>query len=633
VAAWLVIAHATITGILLVAGVLVRALQPTVVALVGALFGLAVAAAVLRRPDKPVERILEGGRMAAAAMTRALAAAMRWWPVGALAIIVLVSYVWRAVIATRLPVLDYDGFSYHLVTVDVWLQTREIGRVPQRWWSDGYPANGELMTMWLTLFTGSDRLATLTGLVAAPLAIVGTVGIARRLGANRPSALLAGLVLSAMPAFIALSTTTYVDGLAVAYLAGAWFLGLAAISAVEWPRRRALLVLTGLAIGLGAGTKGTLVLPLGILVLGLLVDAARRSPGRGAARQAAVAALLVGLPAVLMGGYWYIKNVLVFGNPVWPFAVGPFPGLGTIDDLIVQAPPELAGSGPVARIARSWFADPWVTRYVYDTRIGGFGVQWPVVLILGLAGVVLLVRGRRYAPVVLLVVPALVTLSTMPMSWWPRLTLFVPLIVLALAAVALTRLPRLAASGLGALVVVATTVSLWVATAHGNAAVQDQQGLPSLPAMIRLVGSSLDERQDLGFWRQCRTLRTIPPGSRVAWDDFNLLHAIAGPRSDRFALAPVVPTTDPANLLRQARDMRADYLLLHDTGFSLVAAKRDPAAFTIVGPGCWATQIVAVSPDARPESGPIRGTGGPRFAIGSRRGPFPGAGRRRASAR
>lgn len=598
VAAWLLIAHATITGLLLVAGLLLRALEPSVIAFVGALFGLAIAGLGLRGQHGPIGRILVGGRMTGRAVTGALTEAVRWWPIATLAIVVLVSYAWRALIAVRLPVLDYDGFSYHLVTVDVWLQTGEIGRVPQRWWSDGYPANGELMTLWLTVFTGSDRLATLTGLVAVPLAIVGTVGIARRLGANRPSALLAGLVLSAMPAFIALSTTTYVDGLAVAYLAGAWFFGLAAMSAVEWPHRRALLVLTGIAIGLGAGTKGTLILPLAVLALGLLVDAARRSAGREKVRQSAHAAVLVGLPAALMGGYWYVKNVLVFGNPVWPFAVGPLPGLGTIDDLIVQAPPQLADLWPVARIARSWFADPWVTRYFYDTRIGGFGVEWPLVLIFGMAGVAILVRGRRFAPLVLLVAPALVTLASMPMSWWPRLTLFVPLIVLALAAIALTRLPRVAASVAGALVVVATMVSLWVATAHGNAPVREGEGLPSLPSMVRLVGSSAEERENLGFWGQCASLRTIPPGSRVAWDDFNLLHAIAGPKSDRFALAPVVPTTDPLNLLRQARDMGADYLLLHDTGLSLVAAKRDPQAFTILGPGCRATQIVAVSRDA-----------------------------------
>lgn len=258
----------------------------------------------------------------------------------------------------------------------------------------------------------------------------------------------------------------------------------------------------------------------------------------------------------------------------------------------------MAGLGPLERIVRSWFPDPWLSRYAYDTRIGGFGLQWPVVLALGLAGVALLARRRRFAPLVLLVVPAAVTLAVMPMSWWPRYTLFVPLLALGFGAVALARLPRVAATVVGALVVVATTASLWVATAHGNAIVEEGGGLPSLSAMVRLVGASAEERQNLGLWGECASLRTIPPGSRVAWDDFNMLHAIAGPRSDRLALAPIVPTTDPANLLRQARDMGADFLLLHDTGISLIAARRDPGAFTVIGPGCRATQIVAVSRDA-----------------------------------
>lgn len=594
----LLIAHATVTALLLGAGVLLRALQPSVVAVLAVVWALVVGG-VLVRTRAAVTGTVAGGLAAARAAARGRLDLWPWLPVAALALVVFVAYAWRAVIAIQLPVLDYDGFSYHLVTTDVWLQTGEIGRVPQRYWSDGYPANGELLTLWLALFTGSDELATFTSFVAVPLAIVATVGIARRLGASRPTAVLAGLVLAAMPALISLATTTYVDGIAVAYIAAAWFFGLAALGADDGPRRRALLVLTGAAIGLGAGTKASMVLPLAILGLGLLVAEGRRRGAR-ALRGAADAALLVGLPAVLLGGYWYAKNILVFGNPLWPFTIGPLPGIGTFDDLIGVTPPQFVGLGPLEQILRSWFADRALDRYSYGGRLGGFGLEWPLVLVLAVAGVAFLVRGRRFAGLLLLVMPAAITLVVMPMAWWARYTLFVPVVALGLAAVALTRLPRLGGVMSMALVVLATSVSVWVATAHGNAIVEDGKGLPTLSAMIRLVRASPEERHNLGFWRQCASLATIPPGSRVAWDDFNMLHAIAGPRSDRFALEPIVPTSDPADLLRQASELDADYFLLHDDGVSLAAARQEPAAFTVVGPGCLSTQIVAVSPDARP---------------------------------
>jgi hypothetical protein len=271
--------------------------------------------------------------------------------------------------------------------------------------------------------------------------------------------------------------------------------------------------------------------------------------------------------------------------------------VGTFAELIVQTPDQLAAFGPIERIVRSWFADPWTRRYVYDTRLGGFGIEWPLLLVLGLAGAALLAGRRRFAPLVLLALPAALTLVTMPMSWWARLTLFVPLLVVGLAAVALTRLPRPAAGALGALIVLATTASLGVATAHGNAYVQQGRSLPSLSVMLRLVRASAEERGSLGIWGECASLAAIPPGSRVAWDSFNMLHAIAGHRYDRFAIAPITATSDSSSLFEQARALDVDILLLHDAGVSLRAATRDPQRFTILGPGCRGTQIVAVSQD------------------------------------
>lgn len=131
-------------------------------------------------------RILDGGALAASALTVALAlggaavfrtgratigerasavvreglaelGALRRNPILLLLVTAAVAALaWRLVLALRLPILEFDGFSYHLVTVDVWLQSGFIGRVPQRIWSDGYPANGELLTTWLVAFGRDD---------------------------------------------------------------------------------------------------------------------------------------------------------------------------------------------------------------------------------------------------------------------------------------------------------------------------------------------------------------------------------------------------------------------------------------------------------------------------------------------
>ena len=73
--------------------------------------------------------------------------------------------LWRTFLALRMPVIDYDGWSYHLVTVDVWLQANEIVRVPQRIWTDGNPSNGEVLTTWLMAFDRRDALAGFTSIL------------------------------------------------------------------------------------------------------------------------------------------------------------------------------------------------------------------------------------------------------------------------------------------------------------------------------------------------------------------------------------------------------------------------------------------------------------------------------------
>src|SRR5882724_5772398 len=128
-------------------------------------------------------------------------------------VVAALAYGWQIEQAWRFPVLDWDGLAYHLVTVDVWLQQGAIVDVPQpqRVWSSAFPANGELMTLWLMAFTGNDDLADLTSAAYVPLLVAGTALLASSLGADRPAALIGGLLAALVPAAIVLGGTTYVD--------------------------------------------------------------------------------------------------------------------------------------------------------------------------------------------------------------------------------------------------------------------------------------------------------------------------------------------------------------------------------------------------------------------------------------
>jgi hypothetical protein len=309
---------------------------------------------------------------------------------------------------------------------------------------------------------------------------------------------------------------------------------------------------------------------------------------------------LVLVPVLLLGAYWYVKNIIVFGNPIWPFKVGPLPGVGTVDELIVQMPRQVASLAPIGRLLFSWFADPWLSSYAYDTRIGGFGIQWAAIVGLAVVGGVMALRLRRW-PILVVVGPAVLTLLTMPMSWWPRLTLFVPVAALALAAVALSRLAqarprgRLAATLAAAGLVLAASASLWVATAYFNVAIRSGTALgPTFSSMVSLAADPGTKRADLGYWAVCAELRSLPPGARVSQDDFNLLHLVTGHSLQEVVLKSLGPVSSAADLRAQASALGADHLLLTMRGPASVAAMSDPAHFTFLGPACGGLDMVRV---------------------------------------
>jgi dolichyl-phosphate-mannose-protein mannosyltransferase len=630
--ATLILGQAALTAILLVAGLLLRSFAPlTLLAL--SLATLTAVLVVLR----PAGLRVSGASLRATVRSGVLGLreAFAIPPVLGVCLVAAACVAWRAVLALRLGVLDYDGFSYHLVTVDMWLQADAIARIPQRIWSDIYPANGELVTLWLMAFTRNDGLAALTGLISLPLVTVSTIGIARILGASRPWALLAGALLAITPAVIMLTTTTYVDILAAADLAAAWYLGLLAVREAEPRRRTAFLVLAGVAIGLTIGTKQTVLLPaaaMGALLVGVVLvrpiayrlrarTPAHASPEAGSAETAArnspraVArdVLAVSLPALAFGSYWYLRNLLAYGNPFWPFSVGPFAGVGTFAEYLAGSQLGFGGTPAAELLLRSWTADLGTSRYEFAAPLGGYGLEWlPALALAAVALTLLAARARRgghtarahLAAALVIVVSATVTLAVTPMSWWARLTLFIVVAALGLAAVALTVVPRRAAVVLAMILAFAATWSVGIATATSNIPIESRYRIWSVDRLARLALRGPAERSALGYWAQCADFGRIPAGARVAVDQldlrrvtvdgqvriagygFNLLHLIVGHNLERRLAAPIGPTDDPAELRARAGAVGATHLVLASNGPTAAAASRDPAAFKPLGVAC-----------------------------------------------
>jgi dolichyl-phosphate-mannose-protein mannosyltransferase len=580
------IAWASVEVIVGVAGLALRNLSPATLLTVALAYLALVLLWTRRHPASPPlrQRWRASGSVIREAVT--------WPPAAVATVLVAASLAWRVVLAVRLPVVDIAGWQYHLVTVDVWLQSNQIERVSQNAWTDGWPAGGELLTTWLAAFTRTHAFSGFTGLLPIPLGIVAVAGLARAFGADRRPALLAGLLFGMTPALVALAGTSYVDPATTAAVIAAWWLGLRLFR----ERDRATAVLFGTAAGLAIATKDTslfLVLPI---LGGVLVAVGRESiagdhPGarwRWLRSPAAQRLGLAFLAFMVFGGLWYVKDLLIHGNPIYPIGLGPLPGLPR-DVFFENVPPKLEGLTWIEQVFRSWTADWHLTQYLYNVRPGGFGRAWLAIVPLAVAGTALLWRSRRWAALSLVVAAAVVGYVVLPSAWYARYTLFLPALALALAAVALGRLGARPASLAGYLLVGLAAISLAAANLAPNIAIPLPHGrLARATGYVAFVLTAPNsQRAKVDLARDCRPFDALPAGDTVAVTRaYSIPHAAVGQGLERILAQPVDDPTSDAELLASMEARAAQWLVTNRDDEANVIALADPSHFVAHGAVC-----------------------------------------------
>jgi hypothetical protein len=225
------------------------------------------------------------------------------------------------------------------------------------------PFNSELLHSAGMLFMGSDVLSPIFNLGWLALALGAAWAIGRPRGLGAPVLLAAGLVL-ATPMAASQAGSGNNDVVGVALVLAALAIALAARPTV------AALGLAGLAAGIAAGTKPTLVPPALLVALALVAVA---PAGRRLRTCGSVAAgLLAG------GGAWYLRDQVLVGNflPWWHIHVGP---------IDLPAPPRPPGT-TVAHYAGNLD----VVRHVFVPGLDdALGPLWWAIAGLAALGVVL----------------------------------------------------------------------------------------------------------------------------------------------------------------------------------------------------------------------------------------------------
>jgi len=208
-----------------------------------------------------------------------------------------------------------DGYIYHLFFPATWLQEGRIGYVALPYGAQAatyYPLNTELFYAWLMLPLHEDFMTNTAQLLALAALAAAVYSIAKRLGAGRSGAMLGACCAVLLPGMVQQAGVARVDIFFALWFAAALYF----IYAWADGGGAGELVMLGLCWGLFVGTK-TLGAVFSVCLVPLFIWAASKRGAKGAAFGVLAAFALI----VISGGFWYLRNWELTGNPLYPLNV------------------------------------------------------------------------------------------------------------------------------------------------------------------------------------------------------------------------------------------------------------------------------------------------------------------------
>ena len=213
---------------------------------------------------------------------------------------------------------SWDGLSYHLTIPKIFIEQGRIVSIPFMPITSNYPLGLQMLYV-PGLMLGRTAAAQLLHFSMGLLTALAMAALAARY-ANWAVALLSPALFLAIPLVRHEATWPSNDLGVVLYT----FLALLAL--INWQKieHKPWLVLAGIMAGFACSIKLTAVFavaPLGVVLWGLVLA---KRPRRLSDWMAP--SLTFGIPLLLFGSPWYIKNYVTVGNPFMPFLYGLFGG-------------------------------------------------------------------------------------------------------------------------------------------------------------------------------------------------------------------------------------------------------------------------------------------------------------------
>ena len=241
------------------------------------------------------------------------------WPQNPLVWLMLLPilfFVALALSGALTPPIARDSLVYHLALPKLYLQHHQWLEVPENIYSF-FPGLAECLYT-LVLGLGSHYPA-LVHAVFGVVCLGATITLGRMLNLQCETCLLGLAVLVATPTFWAEMTWAYVD------LVNTFYWALAAICFLRWQENkdRFWLVLLGFCAGAASGCKYTSLILIPVIPLGLLFDL--KKSGNLGERHILLTVLIPVVTALVVVSPWLGRNLILTGNPLYPFFWNLFP--------------------------------------------------------------------------------------------------------------------------------------------------------------------------------------------------------------------------------------------------------------------------------------------------------------------
>lgn len=297
--------------------------------------------------------------------------------------------------AYRHGIIEWDSVWYHLPAAADFVQSGSFGQT-RIYGADiavaTYPFGSEVFHAIGMLVTGSDIASPLLNIAWAGVFVIAAHVFGRRHRCPH-LATLAALVILATPVSTALEAATGMSemmGLAMLMAAAAL-----AVPDVGDESARGRAVVVGAAIGLAAAAKLTMLGPAAALFVGVIVIVGLRDR-----RMLRGAVVPLGAATLATGGFWYLRNTVLFGSPIPEVALG----LGPVALGHVQAAGTFGAMAPT-------LVEGLLNGGLYATFATVLGPLWSWYLVAPLAVLAVVVRSRRSALIVLGVVSTITFVS------------------------------------------------------------------------------------------------------------------------------------------------------------------------------------------------------------------------------